>query len=143
LLTERLGAVAEQVIGLDISAVAVRLATEKLQQLGNVEVQQGDVAALGEEFHDRFDLVVLADTIYYLPPPIEDGTLKTLAHRCSKLLRPDGVLLLVNHYFPFPNAETKLTRRIHTAFQWSPGLKLVSQHYRAFFLASVLSAAAD
>ena len=64
--------------------------------------------------------------------------LKALAQRIAGLLTPDGVVLLVNHYFPLPNAETRLTRRIHRAFQWSPALTLLSEHKRAFFLASVL-----
>jgi hypothetical protein len=63
---------------------------------------------------------------------------KTLAERISRLLTPDGIVLLVNHYFPLPNAETWLTRIIHRAFQCSPALTLPSEHKRAFFLVSVL-----
>jgi hypothetical protein len=62
--------------------------------------------------------------------------------RISKLLAPDGVLLLVNHYFPLPLKDTKLTLRIHRAFQWSPNFVLLAEHKRAFFLASLLGKAA-
>ena len=95
--------------------------------------------ALDVELNGRFDIVVVADTIYYLPPPINDETLEGLAARLARLLTQDGVLLVVNHYFPMPNAETRLTRRIHKAFQWSPALTLFAEHRRAFFLASLLA----
>jgi hypothetical protein len=84
---------------------------------------------------------VIADTIYYLPPPIHDVSLKSLVSRLASLLTSNGVLLLVNHYFPLPNAETRLTLRIHRAFQWSPALALSAEYRRAFFLASVLTPA--
>jgi SAM-dependent methyltransferase len=138
LFTERLARCTDQVVGIDVSAVAIGCAAERIRALKNVQLRQGDIMALGADLDGGFDLVVVADTIYYLPPPIEDTLLKTLAQRISRLLTPDGVLLLVNHYFPLPNAETRLTRRIHRAFQWSPALTQLSEHKRAFFLVSVL-----
>ena len=95
--------------------------------------------ALDADLDGGFDLVVVADTIYYLPPPIRDDALKSLAARIARLLTPGGILLVVNHYFPMPNAQSRLTRRIHRAFEWSPSLTLLSEHRRAFFLASVLA----
>jgi hypothetical protein len=76
--------------------------------------------------------------LYYLPAPIQDELLKTVAARISRLLTPGGIVMLVNHYFPLPNAETRLTLRIHRAFQWSPAFVLLSEHRRAFFLATLL-----
>ena len=145
LFTEHLARYADQVVGIDISAVAIGCAADRTRALANVQMRQGDILELGAELEGGFDLVVVADTIYYLPPPIQDVLLKRLAAQISRLLMPDGVLLLVNHYFPMPNAQTRLTRRIHTAFQWSPALTLVAEYRRAFFLASVLrrSAAPD
>jgi SAM-dependent methyltransferase len=138
LFTERLARCAEQVVGIDVSAVAIGCAADRMRALTNVQLRQGDILALGAELDGGFDLVAVADTIYYLPPPIEDTLLKALAQRIARLLTPDGIVLLVNHYFPLPNAETRLTRRIHRAFQWSPALTLLSEHKRAFFLVSVL-----
>jgi SAM-dependent methyltransferase len=138
LFTERLARCAEQVVGIDISSVAIHCAADRSRALTNVQLRQGDLMQLGAELDHSFDLIVVADTIYYLPPPIHDQVLKTLAQRISRLLTPGGDLLLVNHYFPLPNAETKLTRRIHRAFQWSPNLTLLAEHKRAFFLVSVL-----
>jgi SAM-dependent methyltransferase len=138
LFTERLAHCADQVVGIDISAVAIGCAADRIRALPNVQMRQGDIMELSSELDSSFDLVVVADTIYYLPPPIEDQLLKGLAQRISGLLTPGGVVLLVNHYFPMPNAQTRLTRRIHRAFQWSPALTLVAEHKRAFFLASIL-----
>lgn len=138
LLTERLARCAQEVIGIDVSSVAIHCAAERARELNNVQLRQGDITALAADLNGKFDLVVVADTIYYLPPPIHDGLLKQLAARLSRLLAPDGILMIVNHYFPMPNAETRLTRRIHHAFQWSPALTLLSEHRRAFYLASLL-----
>ena len=139
LFTERLGPRVEEVLGIDISAVAIRCAADRTRGFRNVRLRQGDITALDVELDGRFDLVVVADTIYYLPPPIQDETLKSLAARFARLLTQDGVLLVVNHYFPIPNANTRLTRRIHRAFQSSPALTLFAEHRRAFFLASLLA----
>jgi SAM-dependent methyltransferase len=139
LFTERLARCAEQVVGIDISHVAIGCAADRTRALTNVQMRQGDIMELGPEFDGGFDLIVAADALYYLPPPILDRGLKTLAERISRLLSPSGDLLLVNHYFPLPNAETILTRRIHRAFKCSPTLTLLAEYRRAFFLASVLT----
>jgi SAM-dependent methyltransferase len=138
LLTERLAGCAQEVVGIDVSAVAIESVADRIRGLTNVQLRQGNILSLDKELDGNFDLIVVADTIYYLPPPIRDNLLKALAARISRLLAPDGILLLVNHYFPFPNAETKLTRRIHRAFEWSSALTLLSEHRRAFFLATLL-----
>jgi SAM-dependent methyltransferase len=142
LFTERLASCSQQAVGVDISAVAIGCAAERTRALKNVQLRQGDLMTLGAEFEGQFDLVVVADTIYYLPAPIRDEVLKSAVSGISKLLAPDGVLLLVNHYFPLPLKDTKLTLRIHRAFQWSPDFVLLAEHKRAFFLASLLGKAA-
>jgi predicted O-methyltransferase YrrM len=68
--------------------------------------------------------------------------LKALAQRMARLLRPGGVCLLANHYFSGADADSRLSRRIHQAFAWSPALTLVSEHRRPFYLVSVLERAA-
>jgi SAM-dependent methyltransferase len=84
-----------------------------------------------------FDLVVVADTLYYLPPPLLDSALHSLASKVSQLLTRDGILMIANHYFPLPIAETRLTKRIHAAFASCLKLRLIAEHKRAFFLASI------
>jgi len=46
----------------------------------------------------HFDLIVLADTLYYIEP-LTDARLKAIADSLSMKLAPGGLLLLVNHYF--------------------------------------------
>ena len=141
LFTERLASCSQEAVGVDISAVAIRYAAERTRALKNVQMRQGDLMTLGAEFEGQFDLVVVADTLYYLPSPIRDEVLKSAVAGISKLIAPDGILLLVNHYFPLPLKDTKLTLRIHRAFQWSPNFDLLAEHKRAFFLASLLGRA--
>jgi SAM-dependent methyltransferase len=139
LLTECLGYQTEEVLGIDISDVALGCAAKRTRGLRNVRFRQGDIRSVDPDDIGRFDLIVIADTIYYLPPPIHEVSLKNLVSRLASLLTPNGVLLLVNHYYPLPNAEIRLTLRIHRAFQWSPMLALSAEYRRAFFLASVLA----
>ncbi len=139
LLTEHLAHRVDEILGIDISNVALRCAAGRMRGFSNVRFQQGDILSLDPELDGTFDLIVVADTIYYLPSPIRDETLKTLAARLARLLMPGGIILLVNHYFPMPNAESRLTLRIHRAFHWSPALTPLAEHRRAFFLASLFS----
>ncbi len=137
LLTERLAQRSQQVVGVDISAVAIRCAEERTQSLRNVSFKQGDITGIDPAMNGTFDLVVVADTLYYLPAPLLDSALQSLASKISQLLARDGILMIANHYFPLPIAETRLTRRIHAAFTSSLRLRLIAEHKRAFFLASI------
>ncbi len=84
---------------------------------------------------------MVADALYYLPPPIDDSTLKRLAMRLARLLQPGGTLLLANHFFFAADPDSRLSRRIHRAFAWSPSFRVVSEHRRPFYLASLLAPA--
>ena len=79
----------------------------------------------------------MADTLYYLAP-LSDGLLKALSARLADLLMPGGLCLLANHFFFAADADSKLSRRIHDAFTWSPRFAALSHHRRAFFLATLL-----
>jgi hypothetical protein len=57
------------------------------------------------------------------------------------LLAPGGLCLLANHYFFAGDKDSRLTRRIHDAFAWSPSLDLVSTRWQPFYLTSILSRA--
>lgn len=137
LLAERLSSRADHVLGVDVSNVALEAAAKRTSAITNLKFQQGDIRALGAELDRRFDLVVIADTIYYLPPPILDASLKAIADRVADILVPGGILMVANHYVGLPTTETRLTQRIHRAFQWSPKLEPISDHVGAFYLASL------
>jgi SAM-dependent methyltransferase len=149
LLTERLAPRVDEMVGIDISATAVRHAADRTRPLKNIQFRQGDIMALDAELEGRFDLVVVVDAINYavhhMPRPVQADSLKRIVARISSLLSPEGTLLVANHYPPIPNSAAFLTRRIHSAVEWSPTLTLAAEHCRAFFLASLLhrSAAPD
>ncbi len=139
LLARRIAERADVVVGLDISQVAVLQAAALHADVPHLRFEQGDVRTLPEALDGSFDLVVLADTLYYLPQPVSDAALKAIALRVAALLAPGGLCLLANHFFFAADPDSRLSRRIHQAFAWSPGLDQVSEHRRPFYLVSVLT----
>lgn len=129
-----------EVIGVDIAQSAVDQARKLHADVPNLHFVQGDIRALPSLLDCGFDLIILADTIYYLPPPLEDRVLKEVARRTAHLLRPGGLLLLCNHFFFSADRDSRLSRRIHDAFSWSPDLELQKTYRRPFYLVSLLRA---
>lgn len=138
LLSQRLAARSDRVLGIDVASAAVEHARQRAAGIGNLSFAQGDVLDLPAELDARFDLLVITDTLYYLSP-LDDDLLKRLSLRLAGLLTPDGVCLLANHFFFAADAESKVSRRIHDAFSWSSGFDVASQHRRAFFLVTLLT----
>ena len=116
----------------------VEQARARHPDVANMRFERGDVRDLPTSLDGSFDLVILADTLYYLPRPLTDEALKALALRAAALLAPGGLCLLANHFFFGADPESRLSRRIHRAFTWSPGFHLVSEHRRPFYLVSLL-----
>jgi SAM-dependent methyltransferase len=131
------------VLGLDISQSAVADARIRHVGIANLQFGQGDVRDLPASMDGRFDLVMIADTLYYLPRPITDSVLKAMAVRVAALLAPGGMCLLANHYFFSADADSRLSRRIHDAFAWSQGFDVMSEHRRPFYLVSLLGKHGD
>ena len=129
---------ADEVLGLDIAQEAVDRATHLARGVPNLSFGRGDILNLPRSLDGKFDLVLAADTIYYLAAPIEDAVLKAVALRFADLLAPGGLCILANHYFFRGHPESPMTRRIHKAFQWSSGLRMVSSHWHPFYLVAVL-----
>lgn len=136
--TEKLAGMADEVTGVDVSAVAVKVAQERTRGATNLDFRPCNVLDLPAAWDGAFNLVTVLDTLYYLPPPISDDLLKSLAMRLSRLVSPGGLLILANHFFCGLDADSRLTRRIHDAFCWSPALKAAAQHRRPFYLVSLL-----
>ncbi|HYM62665.1 MAG TPA: class I SAM-dependent methyltransferase [Thermoanaerobaculia bacterium] len=135
-LARQLAPHAERVLGIDLSQEAVQRARTLSESVPNLEFSQADVTCLDDDGR-RFDLIVVADIIYYLAP-ITDAMLKMLASRIAARLAPNGLLLLVNHFFFAVDSPSRMTRRIHEAFRWSPDLARVVEQKRAFYLATIL-----
>lgn len=142
LLGRRIAERADEVLGLDISQGAVEQARSLHLDVANLRFERGDIRDLPASLDGSFDLVVLADTLYYLPPPLTDAALKAFALRSAALLAPGGLCLLANHFFVAADPDSRISRRIHRAFAWSPGFHVVSEHRRPFYLVSLLAASA-
>ena len=100
LLTARLAACSAEVLGVDLSATAISRARERFGLNAKLNFAQGDLLDLEPSYDESFDLVVVADAIYYLPQAaLTDAGLKLIALRLARLLKPGGVLLVANHYF--------------------------------------------
>lgn len=136
-LTRRLGNHADQVLGIDVSYVAIAQATRETTEHSNVRFQQGDVLNLSRDLDNGFDLVVIADTLYYLSP-LSDEVLHTARERVAQLLVPGGILLLVNHFILNLDPGSRWSPKIHRAFRSAPALTAIHECRGAFYLVSVL-----
>ena len=126
----------DRVVGIDISAEALDQARKLSADLPNVAYAHHDVL---DSFDDdpAYDLIVLADTLYYIDA-LTDERLKSITRNIVSRLTPGGLILVVNHYFFGIDAASRNTREIHDCFRWATHLACVAEHRRAFFLATLL-----
>ena len=96
-LSGLLAELADQVLGVDISPSAVAIARIRNAARTNLTFAAHDLLALPASFNGAFDLVVVADVLYYLSP-LDDVLLQSVTTRISALLSPHGICLLANHY---------------------------------------------
>ncbi len=129
--------VADDVLGMDIAQSAVDEAMRRAAGRPGLRFVQGDVCALDPALAGTFDLVVVADTLYYLDA-VDDFSLKTVVASIARLLAPGGLCLVANHYFFAGDRDSRLSRRIHDAFIWSAGFSAISSQRRPFYLTSLL-----
>lgn len=141
-LTRRLAPLAGETIGLDVAPAALELARSQSGQYANLHFAQCDALALHPARFGEFDLVVIADVLYYLEP-LDDAILKRLAHQIAGLLAPGGHCLLAHQYFFHIDTPSRLTRRIHDAFYWASQLECEAEYRRPFYLVSLLKRHAD
>lgn len=137
LLSQHLATRSDRVLGIDVADAALDHARVRAAAVTNLSFAQGDLLNLPGELDGRFDLVVLADILYYLSP-LDDELLKGISTRIARLLRPGGLCLLANHYFFAADPDSRVSQRIRDAFAWSSSFSVASQHRRAFFLATLL-----
>lgn len=138
LLSRALAARSDEVLGFDIAQEAVDRARRRAADVANLRFERADFMDLPRSLDGQFDLVTLADTLYYLPSPITDDALKTAAAGVGRLLAPGGLCLLANHYVIAADPDSRLTRRIHLAFAWSARLRIVARRRRPFYLVDLL-----
>ena len=137
LMTRMLASHADTVLGLDLAQAAIDSAQARTPMPPSVRFAQADLLDLPRTMDGQFDLVVLADTLYYLRP-IDEALLAQLALRAAQLLVPGGLCVLANHYFTGLDTDSRLSRRIHNAFVRSPVFSVIGNHRRPFYLVSIL-----
>ena len=135
-LTRRLCNHADYVLGIDVSRVAIAQARRQTTEQGNLQFQQGDALNLSRDLDNSFDLVVIADTLYYLSP-LSDEVLQTVRERVVGLLVPGGILLLVNHFTFNFDPGSRWSPKIHRVFRSAPDFKILHESHRPFFLVSI------
>jgi SAM-dependent methyltransferase len=129
-----------QLLGIDISQWAVDSAARASSAVPNVQFRQADLLKMDAVALGQFDLVVLADTIYYLPD-LSQRALQSAREQVLQTLAPGGTLMLVDHYFFRLDSHSRLTRTIHDCFRSRNSMRLVREHQRPFYLVSVLERA--
>jgi SAM-dependent methyltransferase len=138
LLSQKLTHRAENVLGIDIAPAAIEHARRRGAAFDNLAFEPGDILNLPASLNGRFDLVVVADVLYYLSP-LEDGILHAVVRRIADLLTPGGTCLLANHFFFAADPDSRMSSKIHRAFKACPRFAVTSEHRRAFFLATLFS----
>ena len=138
LLSQKLARRAERVLGIDIAPTAIEHARRRGAAFDNLAFEPGDILNLPASLDGRFDLVVIADVLYYLSP-LDEAVLRTVVQRIAELLTPNGTCLLANHFFFAADPDSRISRRIHRAFSDCTRLSMTSEHRRAFFLATLFA----
>lgn len=113
---------AEAVTAVEISEVASRRAQENLAGAANLTWVCEDMRLWEPE--GRFDLIVLADVLYYLEKPLGRAEFERQFSRAESWLEPGGRLLLVNGFL----GEEERERRIGYRRRFEAlGLRLTSE----------------
>ncbi|MDB5365577.1 MAG: hypothetical protein JWM77_1504 [Rhodospirillales bacterium] len=136
-LTRLLAGRAAQVTGTDVAASAIAGAKVASADFANLRYLQSDILNLPDEFTGRFDVVIVADVLYYIDP-LPDALLKQAVAKITATLRPNGHCLVADHYFSGFDRDSRASVRIHDAFRWSPSLQHVSQRRGWFYVADLL-----
>ncbi|HEV7960491.1 MAG TPA: lysylphosphatidylglycerol synthase domain-containing protein [Rhizomicrobium sp.] len=121
---------AECVLGVDLAQSAVQRAQQLHADRGNIRFMQADAFDLPAEMNGKFDLVVLADILYY---KAAGESFDGMAARIAELLLPGGVCIVVNHYFVW-DEPTRLSRRIFASLRRAKALHVAATNWRPFYL---------
>ena len=124
-------------LGIELSQVAVENAAKISRSFPNLSFKQGDITKLGETVEGKYDLIVLADVLYYLSP-LNDTSIKGIIQMIEDLLEPGGIVLIANHFFFDLDPQSAIVRQIHASFRWAKRLTLLHEDRQPFYLASVL-----
>lgn len=128
---------AEAVTGIDVAETAVQYGETLSRAHSNIVFRTDDISSFDPAGH-QYDLVVIADVLYYALPQANDAALTTIARRLAEAVEPGGLLLLVDHYFFGLDGASRRTRAIHDTFRRNTGLACLGENRRCFYLATLL-----
>ena len=89
ILTQRLAAYCDHILGIDFSPKAISLARERCKDDKHISFAVGDIRNFNHS--GKYDLLICAEILYYLNPQDLDKTLKKIA----ELAAPDGWLIVL------------------------------------------------
>jgi 2-polyprenyl-3-methyl-5-hydroxy-6-metoxy-1,4-benzoquinol methylase len=139
-LCRALAPYAETVTGVDIAATAVQHATDLSRIHSNVAFALADVRTF-DAAGRQYDLIVIADVLYYALPLDDRPALEAIALRVAACLAPGGLVMLADHYFFGLDTASRRTRAIHDVFRQASMLHQRAEHRRCFYLATLLEQA--
>jgi SAM-dependent methyltransferase len=134
--TRRLAPFSEAILGIDISEEAIAQARHRAVSHSNIRFAVASVLG-ASEIEQKFDLIVLADVLYYTDTR-QPAWVESIAQGMASRLLPGGLILLVNHYFFGIDAASRTTRTIHDRFSNTPLLDRKAEYRRPFFLTTLL-----
>lgn len=122
--TLRLARLADSVIGLELSPVALARAREALRARPGLSLEEADVRTWEPAGSCRFDLIVCGDVLYYLDKPVVADEFEAAFPRIAGWLAPSGRLLLAHG---FADERERAVRRGYRERFERLGLRLVSE----------------
>jgi predicted TPR repeat methyltransferase len=136
-LTSRLAARCDKLIGLDFAPSAVAAARARCARLPGVKIEQMQVPRQWPE--SSFDLIVFSEVLYFL----DESDLRETCDRALGSLLPDGLILLVNYTGKTDDpldGDTAASSFIKAA---TPTLQLVLERREAHYRLDLLKVAAS
>lgn len=122
----------DHLLASDGSANAVRLARERLEGFDHVRVEQ---AAMPDDWPDsRFDLIVVSELAYYLPP----DALRVFIERCAASLADGGTVVACHWRRPIDGCLMS-GDDVHAVFRAVGGWPGLVHHEEADFVLDVWS----
>jgi len=94
----------DEVIGIDISEVAIERARKRLASLPNVQLQA--VGIRDFDFNQKFDLIILGDVLYYFGDKYFPEAFKGLLQQIAGVVTPDGRILISTYFSTGVSEET-------------------------------------
>lgn len=102
--TEKAARLCQEVLAIDISSKAIVQAQERLSGLPNVQFAVRNLRD-AEISWGKFDLIILAEVLYYLGDERFPMEFRELLRRIANLLQEKGRILLVNYVSPGRSQE--------------------------------------